>query len=502
MEKDFYKKHNTELNAALDNALFQEFAEWMKGDDHFDIDNPADLVEMKIIIETRMKELTLPKEKQKQYADALNLISDLKDLHELQLIEEENSVRYTKKELNKLKKAQNIADFNENDNVGNDFKNERKERKYRKKEKEQREIEDIKKDFMDAIYQIGEIDANGKEIIKWSIEKGDLDPDDLEESLAKSYVDATMPEKQAAVADARKGRWKGGNEAGAAALSRAENAYEDAMEEGRNWARSIKNILQRRGRWDAMPEQYKDPDDISLSKNFIQDNVSLMGMAKWEKKNRKLEKKKQRKTIDNRDEVIMTEHEWRQTIDATIKIMGQDEFASALYKRLARMMRARGRDDLPRWDNAQEFSALLEDKDVLHMIQDLMYEVLPHMTVVSLKNWLTEPMKKLPEEKEMTSEEQMETAANMVEKQYGNEIRKKTGAAITAAEKSISPALSAADRQEMQRKLDRYAAYQIAGGALFVSKTDVHTENVVDRNGNVVSSQSRVTNSGINVAGL
>lgn len=35
-----------------------------------------------------------------------------------------------------------------------------------------------------------------------------------------------------------------------------------------------------------------------------------------------------------------------------------------------------------------------------------------------------------------------------------------------------------------------------------VSKTDVHTENVVDKNGNIVSSTNRVTNSGVNIVGL
>lgn len=251
-----------------------------------------------------------------------------------------------------------------------------------------------------------------------------------------------------------------------------------------------------------MPEQYNDPDDISTSKNFIKDTVSLRGMAKLEKRNHKLEKKKQRKTIDNRDEVLVTENEWKQTIDATIKIMGQDEFSAALYKRLSRMMRARGRDDLPQWNNAEEFLTLLEDEDTLMMVRDLLYEVLPHMTVVSLKNWLTEPMKKLPGEKEMTSQEQMEHAAMIVEEKYGNEINQKTGAAIDAAAKSMSPKLSAADRQEMQRKLGRYAALQIAGGAIAVSKTDVHTENVVDKNNNIVSSTNRVTTSSVNVVGL
>lgn len=212
VEKKYNKKAQAELNAALENALFQDFAEWMR-DENFDIDDPADLLDMKILIERTSKEITLSPEKKKQYAEALNLISELRDLYQLQSIEEENNVGQTQEKLMKLKKkTHQFADFNENDNVGNDFKNERKERKFKKKEKEQREIEDIKKDFMDAIYKIDAIDNTEAEIIKWSIEKGELDPDDLEESLAKSYVNATMPEKQAAIADARKGRWKNGKE--------------------------------------------------------------------------------------------------------------------------------------------------------------------------------------------------------------------------------------------------------------------------------------------------
>ncbi len=204
LTKEQYKNYQKKLNEALDNALFQQFADVLD-DQQFDIDNKADRLAMKIKLETASKEVNRSKEKKDQFRDALNLISDLNDLYDFQMIEEAATIEDTKKNLKKFQKqAENFSDFNENGNNGTDFKNERKERKFNKRQKEQREIEDIKKDFMDAIYKIDEIDDNGKDIIKWAIEKGELDPDDMKESLAKSYVNATMPEKQAAMTAARK----------------------------------------------------------------------------------------------------------------------------------------------------------------------------------------------------------------------------------------------------------------------------------------------------------
>lgn len=211
------------------------------------------------------------------------------------------------------------------------------------------------------------------------------------------------------------------------------------------------------------PDEEIGAMNVSSSRNYITDVVSLAGMAKLEKRNYKLEKKKQRKTIDNRDEVLMTEREWKSTIDATIKIVGQEEFSHALHERLARMARARNLNDFPDWNNAEELTTLMEDPDTLAMFRDLLYEVLPHMTVVSLKNWLTVPMKRLPsEEKELSKEMAQMKASELIEEKYADQIDARSKDAVDAVAKNASPEMSPAEKQEIQRKLRQQIAYQVA----------------------------------------
>lgn len=145
---------------------------------------------MSQMIEIKLGDVNLSESDKTLYKNALALIGDLNDLYDLENVEINVASKQTKKKLAVL--SEQLADFNENGNVGTDFKNERKKRKYDKRETEQQGILKAEKNFMDAIYNISDMKEEDKTVIKIAMEGGALDPDDLEESLAVSYVNQTM----------------------------------------------------------------------------------------------------------------------------------------------------------------------------------------------------------------------------------------------------------------------------------------------------------------------
>lgn len=199
------------------------------------------------------------------------------------------------------------------------------------------------------------------------------------------------------------------------------------MKEAKAWVRKVKNALQEQDLW-------KDVKYINRA----------------EKKEDRMEKKAQNKTVENKSEVLFTEFELRKMFALTAKMMGKDAFASALSDKLHDMPQAPA--DMPTWETSEEMNTLLQDPDTANLIRGLVVKALPYLTVSSLEDWLTE-----------TPGEKLEAYKEKIEKKYGKKIEQKINAAFESlpSDWSLDPA---ATQEVSKEKLYHQVVASLAAG--------------------------------------
>lgn len=128
----------------------------------------------------------------------------------------------------------------------------------------------------------------------------------------------------------------------------------------------------------------------------------------------------------------------------TAKMMGQDAFAKALHDKLLTLSGSAG---LLNWQNMQGLNEALSNPGQAQHIRKLIMQALPYMSVVSLKQWLTNT-EKLGDNVMKISQE--------IEATYGSAIDQKTADAIAAL------GLDPQQTQDAQRALRSQVSWAIA----------------------------------------
>lgn len=330
--KEQYKEYQKELNRALDNLVFKKLSAFL-GDHQFDIDNAQDRESMKVVLDGLLMKNPVDEVKQ-SYIDAKNLLADLDQAYQDKVEQDDNVINNTRTELTNF--STSLADFNNNGITGTEVRN---TRGYNRKTQKQEEIFQDIKDIKDRIrYVLAEKDAL---IVNSLIDKGVLPGIAFRNGLKKMYRDAKYPTYKNMSKEEKK------------------NARDDVN----LWINYVEKQLRDAGLWDDA--------------RYVNRKTKTIG---------RLESGTERKTRNNKNEILFTEEQFKGMLDGTAMIMGKDPFAEALYNKVSLL---RPDANLPEWSTMDELQDVLADENNEQVIRGVLYDNLPYMTVSSLKEWLT-----------------------------------------------------------------------------------------------------------------
>ena len=318
---------------------------------------------------------------------------DVSDAETRKQKEEKDVVDETQNEVQRLQSGI-LADLDNNGYGGTEVR-ERKQSRYDRLRDKQESIDQDQKDIFAQIYETDLSRADQDMVINF-INKGILKGSKFKKGLEEMYMERTGASRS----------------------------------EAREWGNNVKQTLVEAGLWDEA--KY---------------------VNRKEKKDDRVEKRAQRKTVENQKEVVFTEHQLKKMIDITSKMMGRDVFAEALYDKLSDLPSAREMgDSFPERHNVKELNAVLADEEKAGLIRSMLVKALPYMTVSSFQEWLTNNK----------AGESLEDYKNEIDARYGRQIDEKVKHVIDELPSELS--LDPAATQDVQRKLRSQIVAGIAAG--------------------------------------
>lgn len=191
-----------------------------------------------------------------------------------------------------------------------------------------------------------------------------------------------------------------------------------------------------------------------LEHNDLRDDAKAVN--RFEKKSDKLEKRAQKNTEYNKEEILMTEQQLKNMIDTTAKIMGKDAFAKALHTKLTAL---RPDAEFLKWDNMNGLNQTLNNPQQAQLIRETLKDSLPYLTLSSMQEWLTSA----------TPGVELKKYQDAVEAQYAELIDVKVNKALQSLPTEL--ALDPARTQMIQKKLRKEVSLAVAAGYM-------HLENL------------------------
>lgn len=370
-------------------------------------------------IDAKMKAVSVPADEKKE------LEKELKDADKEKAKEQEASLKDTRQALSDLR-TDILADLDNSGAARTDVINDKRYDRLRDK---QEDINQEQKDIKDALYKITDISIEERDLIANAIDKGMLVGAAFRKGLAEMYMQHYFPELVAAKnTRGKKGRSTEGQPE--SKVAQRDN-YDRMFDRALRWADGIRNKLKDNGLW----------NDVKY-------------VNRGEKRGDKMEKRAQKNTYENDNEILVTEESLNNILQTSAKILGKDKFAAALSKKLSGMT---GVLNLPTWTDAKGMNAALENKAVADAVRGLIQRALPYMTVSSFQDRLTAEK---PGEK-------LDAYIAEVEKNYAGQIDAKVQETIAVL--GVDPSIA----QELQRKVRREVTTQIAAG--YMSMTENKT---------------------------